>query len=96
MNEEEAGSDEDRDSGGEGTGEDDDDDEEEEEEDEEDPTDYQDVLKEKCFEMSRCVALKGKFDICEARVNSRQKTEENCAEELLDFVGCVDKCVSIL
>ncbi len=42
------------------------------------------------------MAFKNEFDICESRVNSRQKTEENCAQELLDFVGCVDKCVSNL
>ena len=41
------------------------------------------------------MALKSEFDTCESRVNSRQKTEENCAQELLDFVGCVDKCVSV-
>ena len=66
----------------------------EDDEDEEDPDDPQDILREKCGEMSRCMALKGELDTCENRVNSRHKTEENCAQELLDFVGCVDKCVS--
>lgn len=42
------------------------------------------------------MALKSEFDICEARINSRNKTEETCAQELLDFVGCVDHCVSKL
>lgn len=69
-------------------------DEDDNDEDEEDPDDPQDILREKCSELSRCVALKSEFDICESRVNSRTKTEENCAQELLDFVGCVDKCVS--
>ncbi|XP_028405143.1 cytochrome b-c1 complex subunit 6, mitochondrial-like [Dendronephthya gigantea] len=69
-------------------------DEDDDDEDEEDPEDPQDTLREKCGEISRCVALKSEFDTCEGRVNSRTKTEENCAQELLDFVGCVDKCVS--
>ena len=73
-------------------GEDDDDDDEDE--DEEDPEDPQDILREKCGDVAKCMALKSEFDTCEGRVNSRQKTEENCAQELLDFVGCVDKCVS--
>ncbi|XP_046852734.1 cytochrome b-c1 complex subunit 6, mitochondrial-like [Xenia sp. Carnegie-2017] len=67
---------------------------EEEDEDEEDPEDLQETLREKCGELSKCVALKNEFDACESRVSSRQRTEENCAQELLDFVGCVDKCVS--
>lgn len=67
---------------------------EEEDEDEEDPEDLQETLREKCGELSKCVALKNEFDACESRVSSRQQTEENCAQELLDFVGCVDKCVS--
>lgn len=81
----------DEEGGGESEDEDEDDDDDEEEEDPDDP---QDILREKCGEMSRCMALKSEFDTCESRVNSRQKTEENCAQELLDFVGCVDKCVS--
>lgn len=75
---------------------DEDEDDEEEEEEEEDPEDHQDILREKCNELSVCAALKEEFDICETRVNSRLKTEENCAQELLDFIGCVDKCVSTL
>lgn len=72
-----------------------DDEQDDEDEDEEDPEDPQDILREKCGDFSRCVALKSIFDSCESRVNGRQKTEENCAQELLDFVGCVDGCVSI-
>ena len=90
MNEDEEAGD------GEGDSEDEEDDDEEEEEEEEDPDDHQEILREKCNELSMCAALKEEFDICEARVNGRQKTEENCAQELLDFVGCVDKCVSTL
>ena len=82
---------------GEGEGDsEDEDDEDDEEEEEEDPDDHQEILREKCGELSLCTALKEEFDICETRVNGRQKTEENCAQELLDFIGCVDKCVSTL
>lgn len=72
-----------------------DDEEDDDDEDEEDPEDPQETLREKCGDVLRCVTLKSVFDTCESRVNGRQKTEENCAQELLDFVGCVDGCVSI-
>lgn len=91
---EDGGEDDGEDDGGDAV-EDDEQDDEDEDEDEEDPEDPQDILREKCGDLSRCVALKSIFDSCESRVNGRQKTEENCAQELLDFVGCVDGCVSI-
>ena len=78
-----------------GESEDEGDDEDDDDEDEEDPEDPQDTLREKCGELALCMALKSEFDTCEGRVSSKVKTEENCAQELLDFVGCVDKCVSI-
>lgn len=85
---------EEEDPGDDEEGESEEDDDDDDDEEEEDPEDHQDILREKCQELSRCIALKEEFDTCETRVNGRQKTEENCAQELLDFVGCVDKCVS--
>ena len=67
---------------------------EEEAEEEEDLVDPQDVLKEKCSEVSKCSKLKDVYETCNERVNSRTKTTEECTEELFDFLHCVDKCVS--
>lgn len=73
---------------------DEDDDEEEEEEDEEDPIDPFDTARDKCANTKKCQDLYAKFEQCEARVNSKQKTEENCSEEILDFFHCQDFCAS--
>lgn len=35
-----------------------------------------------------------KFIECNDRVNSRSKTTETCAEELVDYVSELDHCVS--
>lgn len=63
---------------------------EEEEEDIEDP---QEILREKCRETKKCSALLEKLETCNARVQSRKRTEETCEEELFEFVHCVDNCV---
>ena len=57
--------------------------------------DPQEVLKEKCAEIPKCSKLKEEFDNCEERVNSKSKTTETCEQELLDFLQCVDSCVSV-
>lgn len=67
---------------------------EEEQEEEEDLVDPQDELKESCSERQECVKLKEIFDDCEERVQSRSNTTETCSQELLDFLHCVDHCVS--
>ncbi|OQR75574.1 cytochrome b-c1 complex subunit 6 [Tropilaelaps mercedesae] len=56
--------------------------------------DPQVTLRAKCGEKPKCKEFKAKFDECEARVNSRKKTAETCAEELFDFLHCVDHCVA--
>ncbi len=43
--------------------------------------------------MPNCVKLKELLDECEEAVESGER-KTNCAEELMDFIGCVDKCVS--
>ncbi|GFR66103.1 cytochrome b-c1 complex subunit 6 [Elysia marginata] len=65
-----------------------------EEEEEEELVDPQDELKEKCSEKKECVSLKEKLDECNARVEGRSKTAETCTEEIIDFMHCVDHCVS--
>ena len=51
-------------------------------------------LKEKCGNESQCKELGNKLEECNKRVNSHPGTEENCEEELFDFLRCVDDCVS--
>ncbi|KAH9495139.1 hypothetical protein Btru_018470 [Bulinus truncatus] len=51
-------------------------------------------LRETCAEKEECVKYKHKLDECTARVESRSKTSETCAEELMDFMHCVDHCAS--
>lgn len=69
--------------------------------------DPQDTLKESCSETARCQKLKDRYDECNERVNNAQSTEcdrvnktegtgESCYEELIDFIHCVDNCVSII
>lgn len=61
-----------------------------EEEEEEELVDPLDTLKEKCSQKESCSAFHNKLEECNNRVNSRQNTAETCAEELFDFVHCVD------
>ena len=58
--------------------------------------DPQDTLKEECALKKECVKLQEELDRCTERVNSRTNTSETCAQELYDFVHCVDHCVSKL
>uniref|UniRef100_A0A914UPW4 Cytochrome b-c1 complex subunit 6 n=1 Tax=Plectus sambesii TaxID=2011161 RepID=A0A914UPW4_9BILA len=39
-----------------------------------------------------CTKLKERLDECNNRVSSRTKTDENCHEEFIDFISCVDHC----
>nr|BAN20397.1 unkown protein [Riptortus pedestris] len=54
--------------------------------------DPQVVLKEQCGD--KCTNYKAKLDECYERVSSRSQTTETCAEELFDFIHCVDHCVA--
>lgn len=65
-----------------------------EEEEEEEAIDHQEVLKEKCAETPKCTKLHDLLDSCNERVESKTNTAETCVEELMDFVHCVDHCVS--
>ncbi|KAK3918455.1 Cytochrome b-c1 complex subunit 6, mitochondrial [Frankliniella fusca] len=60
----------------------------------EDIVDPQEVLREKCKAKPKCVALLEKLDTCNARVRSKKQTAETCAEEIYDWMHCVDHCVS--
>lgn len=36
-----------------------------------------------------------RLELCDARVSSRSQTEEQCTEELFDFLHARDHCVSV-
>ncbi|XP_044054791.1 cytochrome b-c1 complex subunit 6, mitochondrial [Siniperca chuatsi] len=69
-------------------------DEEEEEEEEEEMVDPLDTMRQKCEEAEHCVHTRERLEQCEARVGSRSSTEEDCTEELFDFLHARDHCVS--
>ncbi|XP_075895446.1 cytochrome b-c1 complex subunit 6, mitochondrial [Nelusetta ayraudi] len=71
-----------------------DDEEEEEEEEEEDMVDPIEAVRQKCEEAEHCVHTRGRLEECESRVGSRSATEEDCTEELFDFLHARDHCVS--
>uniref|UniRef100_A0A8C5WES3 Ubiquinol-cytochrome C reductase hinge domain-containing protein n=1 Tax=Leptobrachium leishanense TaxID=445787 RepID=A0A8C5WES3_9ANUR len=52
-------------------------------------------VRELCAQTEKCVKARETMDLCEARVNSRSKTEEECTEELMDFLHARDHCVSV-
>lgn len=65
----------------------------EDEEEEEELVDPLDTLREKC-KANHCPQYLEKFNACEKRVNSKKKTAENCWEELMDLMHCVDHCAA--
>ncbi|XP_020788879.1 cytochrome b-c1 complex subunit 6, mitochondrial [Boleophthalmus pectinirostris] len=75
-------------------GEPDEDEEEEEEEEEEEMVDPLESLRQKCEEAEHCVHTRGRLEECETRVGSRSSTEEDCTEELFDFLHARDHCVA--
>lgn len=47
----------------------------------------------KCVEKPECLKLQQRLDRCTRRVTKNAgKTEENCFEEVIDFIQCVDHC----
>merc|ERR1712035_215864 len=68
--------------------------EEEEEEAEEEMVDPLETIRAKCEQTEHCVHTKERLEICEARVGSRSSTEEDCTEELFDFLHARDHCVA--
>ncbi|KRZ29941.1 Cytochrome b-c1 complex subunit 6, mitochondrial [Trichinella pseudospiralis] len=50
-------------------------------------------LRKKCQE-EKCQQFVQKLEICSNRVKSRKNTEENCHDEVIDMMRCVDHCVS--
>ncbi|XP_077132253.1 cytochrome b-c1 complex subunit 6, mitochondrial isoform X2 [Ranitomeya variabilis] len=67
---------------------------EEEEEEEQELVDPLTTVREHCEQMEKCVKTREQLEICEARVTSRSHTEEQCTEELFDFLHARDHCVA--
>ncbi|XP_070775054.1 cytochrome b-c1 complex subunit 6, mitochondrial-like isoform X4 [Enoplosus armatus] len=59
--------------------------------DDEDPLE---TIRSKCEQTEHCVHLKERLETCEARVGARSSTEEECTEELFDFLHARDHCVA--
>ncbi|XP_070765176.1 cytochrome b-c1 complex subunit 6, mitochondrial isoform X3 [Enoplosus armatus] len=68
--------------------------EDEEEEEEEDMVDPLDTMRQKCEEAEHCIHTRERLEQCETRVGSRSSTEEDCTEELFDFLHARDHCVA--
>lgn len=52
-------------------------------------------LRQKCAETEHCIHTWERLEQCETRVGSRSSTEEDCTEELFDFLHARDHCVSV-
>ncbi|CAG2103963.1 unnamed protein product [Medioppia subpectinata] len=64
------------------------------EEEEQDLVDPQVTLREECGSGHHCQGFDQKLKECNDRVSGRTKTAETCMEEVIDFMHCVDHCVS--
>lgn len=51
-------------------------------------------MREQCEQLEKCVKAREILAQCDERVSSRSKTEEDCTEELFDFLHARDHCVS--
>ncbi|XP_065512796.1 cytochrome b-c1 complex subunit 6, mitochondrial isoform X2 [Caloenas nicobarica] len=66
----------------------------EEEEEEEELVDPLTTVREHCEQLEECVKARQRLELCDARVSSRSQTEEQCTEELFDFLHARDHCVA--
>uniref|UniRef100_UPI002B5011AC Cytochrome b-c1 complex subunit 6, mitochondrial n=4 Tax=Bos taurus TaxID=9913 RepID=UPI002B5011AC len=65
-----------------------------EEEEEEELVDPLTTVREQCEQLEKCVKARERLELCDERVSSRSQTEEDCTEELLDFLHARDHCVA--
>ncbi|XP_050658063.1 cytochrome b-c1 complex subunit 6, mitochondrial isoform X3 [Macaca thibetana thibetana] len=52
------------------------------------------TVREQCEQLEKCVKARERLELCDERVSSRSRTEEDCTEELLDFLHARDHCVA--
>nr|XP_037862252.1 cytochrome b-c1 complex subunit 6, mitochondrial-like [Chlorocebus sabaeus] len=70
---------------------------EEEEEEEELVFLHQDPLttvRKQCEQLEKCVKAQERLELCDEQVCSQSHTEEDCTEELFDFLHARDHCVA--
>lgn len=51
------------------------------------------IVRNKCVEAENCLSTQERLEGCETRVGSRSSTQEDCTEELFDFLHARDHCV---
>ncbi|MBZ3874772.1 Cytochrome b-c1 complex subunit 6, mitochondrial [Sciurus carolinensis] len=68
----------------------------EEEEEEEELVDPLTTVREHCEQLEKCVKARERLELCDERVSSRSQTEEDCTEELFDFLHARDHCRTLL
>ncbi|XP_028856822.1 cytochrome b-c1 complex subunit 6, mitochondrial [Denticeps clupeoides] len=66
----------------------------EEEEEEAEMVDPLETARKQCEDAEHCVRMRERLEACETRVTSRSEAEEECTEELFDFLHARDHCVS--
>ena len=64
----------------------------EEEEEEEELADLLTTMRGQCEQMKKCVKAREQLEFCDERVSSRSQAEEDCTEELFDFLHARDHC----
>uniref|UniRef100_A0A8D2B7V4 Cytochrome b-c1 complex subunit 6 n=1 Tax=Sciurus vulgaris TaxID=55149 RepID=A0A8D2B7V4_SCIVU len=52
------------------------------------------TVREHCEQLEKCVKARERLELCDERVSSRSQTEEDCTEELFDFLHARDHCVA--
>ena len=52
------------------------------------------TVREQCEQLEKYVKARERLELCDERVSSRSQTEEDCTEELFDFLHARDHCVS--
>ncbi|XP_037356144.1 cytochrome b-c1 complex subunit 6, mitochondrial isoform X2 [Talpa occidentalis] len=65
-----------------------------EEAEEEELVDPLTTMREHCEQLEKCVKARERLELCDERVSSRSQTEEDCTEELFDFLHARDHCVA--
>ncbi|KAH0505077.1 Cytochrome b-c1 complex subunit 6, mitochondrial [Microtus ochrogaster] len=64
------------------------------EEEEEELVDALTTVREQCEQLEKCVKAREWLELCDQRVSSLSQTEEDCTEELFDFLHARDHCVA--
>ncbi|XP_053411182.1 cytochrome b-c1 complex subunit 6, mitochondrial-like [Nycticebus coucang] len=57
-------------------------------------TDPLTTVREQCEQLEKCVKARERLELCDERVSARSHTEEDCTEELFDFLHARDHCVA--